>query len=1104
MNKLFAKIAASLCAVALVAGAGVALANSGAKQVRAETDTFSFSDNYVSSSGSGTTQSHTWADSIVTIVQTQGSGSDAVGASYTTAPRWYTDHDITFTPASGVTITEMSFTTTRGSLSWSGSESSTFVVNPTAQVRPTSATITYTVSSAGTTYTVTDDVDHGTIDVSSVNEGATLTATITPDTGYNVPESVTVTMGGTTATHTYSAGVVTVANVSGDIVISGECPEKPFQPVVLLENIGSTFGSSLNTTVDTVDVNDGNSANVYTLNYYQCKKQGEGSVFMAKDVNSFVSNKTAIPGPIESIQLFVPSGASASAKYDVKFGTSEFTTATASGTSVNIAGGNDHTFLNTDGISEYFCITLDGSYNGQILKLVITYGEALISTAVYDNVNRTAAITFTMNEGNMNYYLYYRDTTDGTDFTDTKTIASPTWTVSNPAVAEINISSGDARIRVLSVGSTTITVTKEGYRPQTVTLTITELTTLSEMVIKDGSASSSLVFPYAPGEPDMYEVRAYDKSTDEQITSATLQFKVSDESVATVRKVSGVWKLTTLKPGTVNLTAYYVNNYHPVTSEIKVWEGWVEEIAVSGAMTKTAYTNNDSAWDPTGLIVTATYHYSYTADVTSEVTWTYNPAAPAEGVTSVVATATYNDGTDDYTASSAAQAVTVSVVHAGTEADPFTVAEGLAKCVESGTAGSGPWFVKGIISTVTEVNTTYGNATFRISDDGSTDNELICYRGKYIDNASYTTETAGQIRVGRIVVVTGTLMNYNGHTLEFAQGANHVVSITDPASGDISVTFEPTETSLEIGDTGTYTATSETSGVTFSWESGDTSVLTIDASTGEYEAIGLGVARVTVTATDGVKEGSTYADITVNGANLMTVDEVNAIAAALESGKTTPYYVYVEGFVSEFATSMSGSSPRAFDIGNKGETQSIMVYTGPGSYATFIDGLQLGSAIRVKGQIQNYNGTYEIVNPERTYSEYVAMTFAFEFLASTDAICENYDGVTDNSAAVEAIWGGFKTKYEGLTSVQQNTLINPNTYGAGDTVKNAMARYDYLAAKYGVENYIGRTLPVLAATPAPVTSGVDNSSSIIIVSIIALTSITSIAVLLIIKRRKTY
>ena len=83
--------------------------------------------------------------------------------------------------------------------------------------------------------------------------------------------------------------------------------------------------------------------------------------------------------------------------------------------------------------------------------------------------------------------------------------------------------------------------------------------------------------------------------------------------------------------------------------------GTLLSLAVSGSMTKTKYTTADS-WDPSGLTVMGTYDSSDVVDVTSSVTWTYNPSAPALSVTSVVATASI--GT--VSGSSSAQTVTVS------------------------------------------------------------------------------------------------------------------------------------------------------------------------------------------------------------------------------------------------------------------------------------------------------------------------------------------------------------------------------------------------------------------------------------------------------------
>ena len=75
----------------------------------------------------------------------------------------------------------------------------------------------------GTRYTITSILVHATSSSAATRilEGKAYTTTITPDTGYEV-QDVTVTMGGSEVSGAYNAqtGAITVANVSGDIVVS--------------------------------------------------------------------------------------------------------------------------------------------------------------------------------------------------------------------------------------------------------------------------------------------------------------------------------------------------------------------------------------------------------------------------------------------------------------------------------------------------------------------------------------------------------------------------------------------------------------------------------------------------------------------------------------------------------------------------------------------------------------------------------------------------------------------------------------------------------------------------------------------------------------------
>ncbi len=145
--------------------------------------------------------------------------------------------------------------------------------------------------------------------------------------------------------------------------------------VVTLDNIGAGLTSTANATATTTNITATGTSDVYALNYYQCKKQGS-AMLMTKSVSPYISNHTAMPGNIKSVEVFINSGASGKTTYDCAFSTTECTSATSGIGAVNITGGNSHTFTNSSVQGKYFCITLGNANNGQVLKLVITCEES--------------------------------------------------------------------------------------------------------------------------------------------------------------------------------------------------------------------------------------------------------------------------------------------------------------------------------------------------------------------------------------------------------------------------------------------------------------------------------------------------------------------------------------------------------------------------------------------------------------------------------------------------------------------------------------------------------------------------------------------------------
>ncbi len=116
--------------------------------------------------------------------------------------------------------------------------------------------------------------------------------------------------------------------------------------------------------------------------------------------------------------------------------------------------------------------------------------------------------------------------------------------------------------------------------------------------------------------------------------------------------------------------------------------------------------------------------------------------------------------------------VAVTTEGAGTLDDPYTAADANA-LVNAGENTSDVVYVSGIISSIKQISTQYGNATYSISADGTTTDQFDIYRGQYLDGDSFTSED--QLAKGMKVVVKGVLSAYNG-TPQLASGSS-IVSI---------------------------------------------------------------------------------------------------------------------------------------------------------------------------------------------------------------------------------------------------------------------------------------------------------------------------------------
>lgn len=198
--------------------------------------------------------------------------------------------------------------------------------------------------------------------------------------------------------------------------------------------------------------------------------------------------------------------------------------------------------------------------------------------------------------------------------------------------------------------------------------------------------------------------------------------------------------------------------------------------------------------------------------------------------------------------SSVASATYTIVAHAGTEADPYTVADARA-AIDAGT-GINNVYATGIVSKVGSYNSKYQSITYWISADGKeTSDQLEVYSGKGINGADFSS--IDDILVGDVVTVYGNLKKFND-TYEFDLN-NQLVSLTRPEKPAVTVSFNEPTTTVNISETVKNVATANVEDVTVVYSSSDESIATVNE-----EGVVTGVAAGTAIITASIAEAADY------------------------------------------------------------------------------------------------------------------------------------------------------------------------------------------------------------------------------------------------------
>lgn len=475
-----------------------------------------------------------------------------------------------------------------------------------------------------------------------------------------------------------------------------------------------------------------------------------------------------------------------------------------------------------------------------------------------------------------------------------------------------------------TVNNGTITVTPVKVTPSAQTITVYQAAT-------DTYAAGSVAFtvsiadstPFTGG--DVTFVCGEDKSSGQSLTKngVTMSFDSSNggtwDRTDNYRLYSGQSMTISTATGKITSITFTIsqNNFSGdgYNSETKTWTGNESSVTLEAdggqvRFTPVVVTVNTSGKQPAGLAYETT-EYSVNLGETFNAPSLTNPnnltvsyassdqsvatvdagtgavTLHAAGTTTITATSTE---TEEYLAGSATYTLSVIDPNApGTENNPYTVAQAL------GAATADNIYVQGIISTITEVSTEFGNATYKISDDGTTANEMIIYRGKYLNNEDFTS--TDQIAVGDVVKVYGKLSNYQGAN-QMAQG-NYIVTLQGSKPSP-EMSFPEESYSATLGETFTAPALTITPNtLTVTYSSSDTSVATVNETSGEVTLVAAGETTITATfaGNDDYRSATASYNLTVTDPNAPdgTIDNPYRVQDVIDG--TATGNVYVKGFI---------------------------------------------------------------------------------------------------------------------------------------------------------------------------------------------------------------
>ena len=634
-----------------------------------------------------------------------------------------------------------------------------------------------------------------------------------------------------------------------------------------------------------------------------------------------------------------------------------------------------------------------------------------------------------------------------------------TWTVSSGAKGTFRFTSGTSgRGLIFRAGTYNV---YGGYSTNNVTEAGTEYYDLELFKYTEAVQSEKSLVSITLDTEDVKKNFYQNQDFDYSGLSVTATYDDVSSDFVTNYIVSTPDMTTT---GSKDVTVSYTEGGETATATYSITVLATELVSIEISGQKTSYYQGDDFEKPT---VTATYSSGYSSDVTESATFTgYNMSALGNQTVSVSYTFNGTTKTTSYQ-------ITVNEMPAesGTATNPYTVEQARAAITAAGSSTLTNKYTRGIVCQIDSYNSTYHSITYWISDDGTTTTMLEVYSGKGIDGANFSSEN--DLTVGDIVVVVGELKKYNSI---FEYNYNNQLVSRVPYVNENAYSLITNPSDLLTGDEIIIACTKNSTNYT---------MRELDSNV---------MITTTISSSDSDMEKNT---------NTMTFTIV----------KTSDGYRFKNASNEYLAWSSGSSDYCALETESNLSVKSLFNITYSNNKMSII-GVNDGGYYSPRNSLYFYsrrNTVYFSFFVSNSSSSYISAPSIYKKVTQVkaDEWSQTFLNSTSNGEKCSIDnWSELESSYDALNDAVKSEIINVEANASTDySIRaQAMARYGYLLGhpEYGVglTHFIEGRSVTLSSANYLTSLKYDATNSTVIIAVIGVISVSSIAILLVIKSRK--